>query len=149
MTITIGCRCPWCCGPLQCFCLSGPHIAKPRAQTAPTAPTTQSAKVILLLLAIAGTTSPGHQQKHIATGSQCSDVFVSQLRMGYLICLLCPSARFSSMLAQFTLAWVIFSAPFAPATPVVPAARSQVLEQVPSFLINGNFMVFDGFWIII
>lgn len=53
---------------------------------------------VLLLLAVAGTT------------------------MGYLICLLCPSARFSSMLAQLILAWIIFTAPFAPASPVVPPA---------------------------
>ena len=71
----------------------------------------------ILLLAIAGTT------------------------MGYLICILCPSSRFSSMLAQFTLAWVIFSAPFAPATSVVPQAGQQswsvlLLPVIPSYRVT-------------
>ncbi|CAJ1403352.1 unnamed protein product [Effrenium voratum] len=50
--------------------------------------------------------------------------------MGYLICLLCPSARFASSVAQFTLAWAIFAAPTAPVGPVVPAAGKQYWTEL-------------------
>lgn len=63
---------------------------------------------------------------------------IAATTMGYLICLLCPSARFASMFAQFTLAWVIFAAPVSPAASVVPAAHKQawtplLLPVIPSY----------------
>eukprot|EP00930_Biecheleria_cincta_P041012 TRINITY_DN28092_c0_g1_i1.p1 TRINITY_DN28092_c0_g1~~TRINITY_DN28092_c0_g1_i1.p1 ORF type:complete len:777 (+),score=148.62 TRINITY_DN28092_c0_g1_i1:103-2433(+) len=62
----------------------------------------------------------------------------SSAMTGYLLCLLCPSVRFSSNIALVVLVLVILCAPFSPAKAVVPEAGQQswmalALPVIPAY----------------
>lgn len=62
----------------------------------------------------------------------------SSAMTGYLLCLLCPSVRFSSNIAQVVLVLVILFAPLSPAKAVVPEAGQQswmtlALPVIPAY----------------